>query len=174
MNEIEFMIPGEVGENSISNTYLKDGISYYKFFQRKGVKNNSNLLKNDLVLGRVYSVRDKFLQVIAIKNITQNVILSDFFLIPISDVSSNFVSDLGDFFSVHDLVLFKVSDHLKRTGNTKAEELGVIYSICKFCNNRLEKDAKNKCINCKFTNNRKYSSGYDLPWLFLKANHENL
>jgi len=137
-----------------------------QFFLKSFSKLKEKAQKEDVILGKVFSVKDKVVVVVISYNVTKNCNMSEFAIIPIQNISKNFISDLknGSLFNEGDIITAKIfeitkSDIILRTNESN---LGVVLTQCNFCLKILLNHNNFICENCNFLNQKKLSKYYSL------------
>ncbi len=124
------------------------------------------LKKGDLVYGRVELVKENSV-IITIGELAdsegQRIIGFGRAMLPIRNVSRDYVEKLSDFFKVGDIVKVKVSKLFKDAIDVESQQpdLGVVKAFCSKCRQPLHKfDSSLRCLKCGSGEQRKLSSEY--------------
>ena len=119
-----------------------------------------------VVFGRVEVVKDNSVS-IEMQNVygmDKKVMASSFAVLPVRNVSRDYVERLRDFFKVGDLVKARVSKILPGNNidlETNSPEFGVVKAFCSRCRKPLHLFGSSlKCISCGNTEGRKISKDY--------------
>ena len=161
-NKKDIMIPGNRGIEDLEKSYVLNGEYYCKYFKLYKYSKNKKFDKGDKIVGYIKLIKDKIIIIQGTSNYTKGIKINKVFLLFISEIASEYVENIKDFYSENDTVLFEIVDSKEEKITTKKDDLGVINTNCKFCNFPILKILPgNKCNNCKLTNNKKFSAIYN-------------
>ncbi len=124
------------------------------------------LRPGSIIFGKVDVVKDNSV-LIEMRNVygmDKKVIAPSFAVIPVRNVSRDYVERLHDFFKVGDIVKAGVSKILPGNNidlETNSPELGVVKAFCSRCRKPLHLFGSSlKCLSCGNTEGRKISKNY--------------
>ncbi len=119
-----------------------------------------------VIFGRVEVVKDSSV-LVEMQNVygaDKKVFTSSFAVLPVRNVSRDYVERLRDFFKVGDLVKARVAKILPGNNidlETNSPDLGVVKAYCSRCRNPLQLFGSSlKCLKCGNTEGRKISKDY--------------
>ncbi len=122
------------------------------------------LTEGDIVVGNVVNMRDSvaLVEIGAIKGKGEREFQTNgAAAIHVSNVKDSYVKNLGQEFSLSDIVKAKVINTQNMRLTTDDKSLGVMKAYCSKCHSALEKDNNRlKCPECGRTEKRKISSDY--------------
>ncbi len=122
--------------------------------------------EGDIVIGRVSRIRGQIanVEVGAIRGKDDRELpFSEDAIVHISEISDDYVDEIGDELRPLDIIRAKVISAQKGSVklSTKGESLGVLVSFCSKCRNLLEKKNSDlKCPNCGNVTSRKITNDY--------------
>jgi len=152
-------------DNNIGICFIKNS----KYFRKYSRVIEQKTEMNDIVIGEVFSVKEKSIVVNLAFNLTKKIEMRDFCVLPISYIDKSFINSLKDdsIFHVGDVIKARVSSIFKNDIVIKTNEsaLGVILTQCSFCYNIINKlESEKNCKNCGYVNKRKFSKEYNTEY----------
>ncbi len=168
----EEFIPGkntfeENGEIFSGSTGLVKEDLQTKEISVKPVPEQVKISPGSIIFGRVEVVKDSSV-LIEMQNVfgaDKKVMCSSFAVLPVRNVSRDYVERLRDFFKIGDLVKARVSKILPGNNidleTSSSSDFGVIKAFCSRCRKPLHLFGSSlKCISCGNTEGRKISNDY--------------
>ena len=129
----------------------------------KPVKELPQILRGDIVLGRVVDVRNSMalVEITRKKGLDRDLMHTGIAALHVSNVQNGYLKDINSAIGYMDIIKARVIDEEKLTLSTKEPEMGVLKSICSVCRHELVRDGNVlRCPNCGNVEKRKISKSY--------------